>query len=184
MAASNPHNEPGPSDPTLDSVLSSASGSGAPKEASPSGRTPEQQQSVLQGLGLPTDGSPLPQDAEIAPILPQGEPGSADVKPGATIQMPTFSASNRTNPLADKLARNPKAQQVGAEPPDMAALGEGGEQGTKSPGFDAIRGADDVAGAMVTYQNQLMSVLTTMQRLLIEGNARLEALEAYFDRLR
>jgi hypothetical protein len=77
-----------------------------------------------------------------------------------------------------------RRSRLGQEPPEPPNLGEGLEQGERSPGFDSIRGASDVAGAMATYQNQLLQVLTTMQKILLEGISRLEAIEAYFDRLR
>jgi hypothetical protein len=72
----------------------------------------------------------------------------------------------------------------GQESPTVPEMGNGTAGGERSPGFDAIRGANDVAGSMATYQSQLVSVLTTIQKLLMETTARLEALEGYFDRLR
>ncbi len=76
------------------------------------------------------------------------------------------------------------AGSFGQESPGSPKLPFGTEVGERAPGFDAIRAGDDVAGAMATYQDQMVRLLTTMQRLLMETNNRLEALEGYFDRLR
>jgi hypothetical protein len=79
---------------------------------------------------------------------------------------------------------NQAAARKGGVPPPDPNLADGIEQGVKSPGFDSIRGAQDVNGAMSTYQNQLTQTLTTMARILVETTIRLEQLEQYFDRLR
>ena len=72
----------------------------------------------------------------------------------------------------------------GQESPEGPRLPFGTEVGERAPGFDAIRAGDDVSGAMATYQDQLVRLLTTLQTLLMETTNRLESLENYLDRLR
>lgn len=72
----------------------------------------------------------------------------------------------------------------GQESPVGPELPFGTQVGERAPGFDAIRAGDDVAGAMATYQDQLVRMLTTIQKLLLETTNRIEAIEGYFDRLR
>lgn len=116
---------------------------------------------------------------ELLSLFPEGEPG----EPAAPAQPEGPSPRERVqNRSAWK--RYARQTRLGQEPPEPPNLGEGLEQGERFPGFDNVRGANDVAGAFVTYQNQLLGVLTTMQRVLMESINRLEAIEAYFDRLR
>lgn len=72
----------------------------------------------------------------------------------------------------------------GQESPIGPDLPFGTQFGERAPGFDAIRAGDDVSGAMATYQDQLVRMLTTIQKLLLETTNRIEALEGYFDRMR
>lgn len=80
--------------------------------------------------------------------------------------------------------RDARKQRLGAIAPPDRTQSEGTEQGVRSPGFESIQGANDVAGAMVNYQSQLTSTLTTITKVLLEATSRLEQIEAYFDRLR
>jgi hypothetical protein len=88
-------------------------------------------------------------------------------------QMPTFKAQKPQQGFARGSAAPPDPQQP-----------FGTQEGNKSPGFDSIRGASDVAGTMATYQNELVRVLTSMQSILLETISRLEAIENRFDRMR
>ena len=69
------------------------------------------------------------------------------------------------------------------EPPERDTT-EGTAQGVRAPGFESIQTGNDVAGAMVNYQSQLVSTLTTITRVLLDATSKLEQIEAYFDRLR
>lgn len=162
--------------------------------------------------GIPeSQGSPTAADA-VLPFLPQGEPGqvqptvvNGDLHPNkpapsqGPVPLMTGSLPGLEKPLdvapseptahdrvwaREAKQRNERRARLGKEPFELPNLGEGGEFGDKSPGFDLARTASDMAGSFTTHQQQLIRVISTMQQVLIESIARLEAIEAYFDRLR
>lgn len=129
-------------------------------------------------------------DARIADSM-SGAAFGPGVTSGATPQEKAFVAHNplfsmlpQGEPGSREPLRYPGGIPLGAADSSPAQMNEGTEKGKHFPGRDDLRGADDVAGAMVTYQDKMLTVLETMQRLIMEGIARLEAIEAYFDRLR
>lgn len=84
----------------------------------------------------------------------------------------------------DSPGRRASREHIGAARPPDPRLSDGIEQGLKSPGFEDVRGSQDVNGAMITHTNQLTSTLNTMAQILMENCIKLEAIEAYFDKLR
>jgi hypothetical protein len=103
--------------------------------------------------------------------------------PGKTTHNPRSPQRERRNERAAQ-GKQQRLQRLGRiEPPDPR-MGQGTEQGTKSPQFEDVGGQQDVNSAMANHTQQLTSTLGTMARILMENCIKLEEIQNYFERLR
>lgn len=138
----------------------------------------DQLRNTVEGLEAPPPASDAAEIIFDQPeeFLPHAEP----MGPAPTGHSPQ---RERRNAWAAQGKADRQMRLGRVDPPDPELPG-GTNRGAKAPGSDSIRGAQDVNGAQVIYQEQLTATLTTMAKVLMDATVKLEALEAYFDRLR
>jgi hypothetical protein len=109
--------------------------------------------------------------------LTPGHP-SQDEKRQATSERRSTDAQSKRAARVDRAAQRKEGRDKKMDLSDARA------QGTKWPESDSIQNLSSIGDGMRDYHTRLMDVLMTMQALLFDGQAKLNEIQARFNRMR
>jgi hypothetical protein len=105
-------------------------------------------------------------------------PPSADEEQAARTENQQKNVAIRRDARADRTAQRKEKRDKRMD------LSDARTQGTKWPESDSIQNLSSIGDGMRDYHTRLMDVLMTMQGILFDGQAKLNEIQARFNRMR